>query len=295
MAIKIITDSTCYLPEELLKKYNIEILTLSISFKDSEIYRESEVTNEEFYRLMEEYNEFPKSSQPILSEVSDCFEKHIKAGDSVVGVFLSSDMSGTYHSALMVREMVLENHPDGQIEIIDSRSNSMQLGYAVLEGAEAVERGENIQGVVNAIKDNIKRSKFIFSPDTLDYLKKGGRIGNANALIGKILQIKPILTVLDGKTTTLDKVRTKKKALKRMLDEVLKEKEKFGLQKIIVHHINCEEEGRAFGDILEKHLNMKIDVTPIGPVIGTHVGPGALGIVYCTEKELDRTEERSNL
>jgi len=292
MAVKIVTDSTCYIPEKMLKEYGIDLVSLSVSF-DSEIYKESEITNEEFYTLLNKYNVFPKSSQPSVDEVYKAFEKHIKNGDEVVAVFLSSDMSGTYQSALMVKGMILENYPEGKIEVIDSRSNSMQLGYAVLTAARAAADGKSLKEVISLTEKNIKRSKFVFSPDTLEYLKKGGRIGTASALLGSILQIKPVLTVLDGKTTTLDKVRTKKKALKRMIDELIENITEFGVGEVIVHHINCEEEAKKFAAMIEKYVGKAVDICSIGPVIGTHVGPGALGVVYYTQEELNRDKERN--
>ena len=285
MAVKIVTDSTCYIPKEMLKEYGIDVVSLSVSF-DNDIYKESEISNEEFYALLDKYNVFPKSSQPSIDEVYRAFEKHIKNGDEVVGVFLSSDMSGTYHSALMVKDMVLENYPEAKIEVIDSKSNSMQLGYAALTAARAAADGKSLKEVIKLTENNVKRSKFVFSPDTLEYLKKGGRIGTASALIGSILQIKPVLTVLDGKTTTLDKVRTKKKALKRMIDELIKDITEFGIGEVIVHHINCEEEAKKFAAMIEKYIGKAVDICSIGPVIGTHVGPGTIGIVYYTKDEI---------
>ncbi len=126
-------------------------------------------------------------------------EKHVRDNNEVVGVFLSSDMSGTYSNACLAKNMILENYPNALIEIIDSRSNCMQLGYAVLTAANAAEQGKSIDEVVSIVKDNIKRSRFLFIPDTLEYLKKGGRIGGASALLGTIFQIKPILTVVRWK------------------------------------------------------------------------------------------------
>lgn len=287
MGVKVITDSTCYIPENLMKEYDIDMVSLSISFHDDEVHKEKEITNERFYKLMEEYNVFPKSSQPSINETYELFEKIIRNGDDIVAIFLSSEMSGTYHSGLMIKNMILENYPGSKIEIIDSKSNSMQLGYAALTAAKAAKQGKNLKEVVELTEKNILRSKFVFSPDTLDYLKKGGRIGGAGALLGTILQIKPVLTVKDGKTTTLDKVRTKKKALKRMIDELIEDGKKYGLEEVMVHHINCEEEAVVFSNMIKKYIDKDIMITPIGPVIGTHVGPGALGIVYYTKENMN--------
>ena len=208
-------------------------------------------------------------------------------GDNdVVGIFMSSDMSGTYSNACIAKNMILEKYPNAVIEIIDSRSNSMQLGFAVLTAARAVCQGKLINEVINIAQDNIKRSKFLFIPDTLEYLKKGGRIGGASALLGTIFQIKPILTVVNGKTELFDKVRTKKRAIQTMVDKFVEDITKHGLGEVIIHHINDVEGALAFAKIVEQYIGKRVDIVPIGPVIGTHVGPGALGIVYYTESDL---------
>ena len=137
--------------------------------------------------------------------------------------------------------MVLEEYPNAKIEIIDSMTNCMEMGFQVLQGAKAAEEGKDIDEVINVINKVKSRGKFLFIPDTLKYLKKGGRIGGAAALVGSILQIKPILTVTDGMTTVFEKVRTKKKAIEVIENKVIKDMEEDGMGDLIVHHINCEE------------------------------------------------------
>jgi len=284
--IKLITDSTSYIPKELLKKYDIKVVSLSVAF-DDEIYIENEISNEEFYNILDEYKKIPNSSQPSLENMQSAFENEVKNGNSVIGIFLSSEMSGTYSSANMVKNMILEKYKDAKIEIIDSKSNSMQLGFAVLSAAKAIEKGKDFNEVILEVKKNILRSKFVFMPYTLEYLKMGGRIGNAAMLLGEFLKIKPILTVKDGVTTTLMKVRTMKKAILKLVEIFEEDIKNFGFSDAIIHHINSEEEARKLANLIEKKVNKKIDIVPIGPVIGTHVGPGSIGIVYVTKEELN--------
>lgn len=286
MSVKIITDSTSYIPEIIRKDLDISVLSLNVSF-DTEEYKEIDLKNEVFYKKMEEYEEPPKSSQPSIKDFYSMFEEKIIAGHEVVGVFLSSEMSGTYSTALIVKNMILENYPKAKIEIIDSRSNSMQLGFAAITGAKLAKEGKSIEEVVSGIEENIKRSKFIFIPDTFKYLKKGGRIGTAQAIIGSVLKIKPILTVINGKTAVLEKIRTRKKAIEKMVDVFAKDIENFGFGDAIVHHINCEEEALKLAELLKEKTEKIISIVPIGPVIGTHVGPGSIGIAYFTEKPLN--------
>ena len=285
MAVKVVTDSTSYISDELKKKYDISIASLSVNF-ENDVFKEVDIENENFYEKLDNSPSIPTSSQPSLDEMYNILEKHVQGDNEVVGVFLSSDMSGTYSNACLAKSMILEKYPKALIEIIDSRSNCMQLGYAALTAAKAAEQGNTMDEIVSIVKDNIKRSRFLFIPDTLEYLKKGGRIGGASALLGTIFQIKPILTVSNGKTEMFNKVRTKKRAIQTMLDKFIEDITKHGLGEVMIHHINDVEGALSFAKLVEKYIGKKVDIAPIGPVIGTHVGPGALGIVYYTQTDL---------
>ncbi len=284
MAIRVITDSTSYLKGKLLDGLDIRILSLNISFSDETI-REVDIDNDTFYRKMAEKG-IPTSSQPPVGEIFAEMNQAVEAGDQVCCVLLSSDMSGTYSTANLAKEMVLERHPEGKIEVVDSRSNSMQLGFAALTAARAAEMGASLADVVTAVLNNIKRSRFLFIPDNLEYLRKGGRIGNAGALIGNLFKIIPVLTVEDGKTSILTKVRTKKNALLNMIEKMMADINEFGLGEIIVHHINCYDEALELVAMIKEKINTTIEIMDIGPVIGLHVGPGAVGIVYYTKNNM---------
>lgn len=281
MSIKIITDSTSYIPLKLREKYDISVVSLNVIINDKS-YREVELKNEEFYIEMDKLNDIPTSSQPSMEESLNIFTKIAKEGHDIVGVFLSSDMSGTYSTMHLVKEMVQKDYPNTNIEIVDSKTNCMQMGYIALQGAKAAKEGKSIDEVLQVINNTINKSKFLFVPDTLKYLKKGGRIGGASALLGTILQIRPILTVEDGKTTVFEKVRTKKKAVNTIMDKVVSDINTNGLGDVIVHHINCEKEGKEIAERLSKELNIDVTVQSIGPVIGLHVGPGSVGVAYYT-------------
>ncbi|MDK2585575.1 DegV family protein [Romboutsia sedimentorum] len=282
MAIKIITDSTSYIPTEYIEKYGISVVSLNV-YMDDKSTRELDIDNKFFYEEMNSLNEIPKSSQPIPDEMLNTFENIVENGDSIIGIFLSSSMSGTFSSANLIKNMILENYPQADITIIDSKTNCMQMGFAVIEAAAASIEGNSKDDIVNVINNVLNNSRFLFSPDTLDYLKKGGRIGSASALLGNILQIKPILTVNDGTTSIFTKVRTRKKAIDTIINSVFDDIEKNGLGDVIVHHINCENEGLKLAKRLEEKLHIPVKIQSIGPVIGLHVGPGSIGIAYYTK------------
>lgn len=285
MSIKIVTDSTCYIPKSIRKSQDISIVSLSVNFP-AKTYIEEETDYDNFYQALSESTTLPASSQPSLHSLINCFENIVSAGNSVVAVFLSSLMSGTYSTALTAKDIVMKKYPQANIEVIDSKSNSMEMGLAVLAGAVTAKAEASVKDVIDSINYIIDRSRFLFVPETLTYLKKGGRIGAASALLGNILNIKPILTVTDGITTVFDKVRTKKKAVERIVDFFLEEIKEKGLGQVVVHHINCEEEGRKLAELIQSKIGkeIKVPVYPIGPVIGLHVGPGTIGIAYYTER-----------
>jgi DegV family protein with EDD domain len=284
MSIKIVTDSTSYIPKRLIDKYNISLISLNIIY-ENKTYREMDMNWSDFYNKMIGSKTLPTSSQPALNEIYECFENIIKDNNSLVGIFISSDMSGTYSSANLAKDMILEKYPEARIEILDSRSNCMQLGYAAIYAAKTALAGGTMEDVIKSANSIILRSRFLFVPDTLVYLKKGGRIGGASALLGMLLQIIPVLTVVDGKTNVFTKVRTKKSAIEMIIETLMQDIQKNGLSEIIVHHIDSEDEALELAEKLKNKLGVTVEICPIGPVIGVHVGPKTIGIVYCTEKE----------
>lgn len=279
MAVKIVTDSTSYIPNDLIKQLDITITSLNVILNGTS-YKEVELENKDFYERMELSSEIPTSSQPGMDELLKIFKKIVNNGDEVLAIFISSKMSGTYSSAHLVKNIVLEEYKDGMIEILDSNTNCMQMGFIVLESAKAAKAGKTIDEVIKIAEDVKKNSKFLFVPETLKYLQKGGRIGKASALLGGIFQIKPILTVENGETTVFEKVRTKKRAVDAILNKVIEDCKNKEIGGIIVHHINCEEEGKEIAKKLEQKFNIPIKIQSIGPVIGVHVGPGSVGVAY---------------
>lgn len=284
MAVHILTDSTCYISEDLKNALNISIVSLNVTFGNVN-FKETEIDNKTFYNMMEKKG-IPISSQPSVADLYSEMKNVTDKGDSLLCVFLSSKMSGTYSTAHVARDMILGNNKNAEIEILDSESNCMQLGFAAVVAARAAKEGRDLNEVKKICKDNIKKSRFLFIPDNLVYLKKGGRIGGASALIGNILKIIPILTVENGVTTIFAKVRTKKKAIEKMLSKILEDIKAYGLGEIVVHHINCYDEAKILADKISELLKTDVKIFDIGPVIGLHVGPGAIGIAYYTEKAM---------
>lgn len=284
MTVKILTDSTSYIKDEVCNELGIKKISLHVSFP-GETFRELDIKNDDFYRMIEERG-IPTSSQPSPTEIYQEMKQIVENGDSVVSVFISSKMSGTYSAALKAREMVLEEFKDAQVEIIDSGSNSMQLGFAAIAGARAAQAGKSFEEVVEAVKDATRRTRFLFVPASLEYLKRGGRIGGASALLASILSIVPILTVENGVVEVVSKVRTKKRAVSTMIEMLERDHAVFNIEEIVVHHINVFDEAKELAAVIEERIGIEPEIVDIGPVVGLHVGPGAIGFVYLTREKL---------
>lgn len=283
MTVRLVTDSTSYIDPQTQLELDIKTVNLSVHFPD-ESFDETAVSHEYFYKKIDESNTIPTSSQPTVGEMYDVFKDIVMRGEQVLGIFISSKMSGTYETALSAKQMVLEEYPQALIEILDSKTNCMAMGIQVIEAAIAAKAGKKMEEVKTIAQQISEKVHFYFVPATLDYLIKGGRIGGAAALIGSLLNIRPLLFVNnDGVADVFNKFRGTKKAIDHMLKILQEDAKKHGLKHLIVHHIFNEEQGQKLADNLSRQYNRHVPIQSIGPVIGTHVGPGAIGIVYCTE------------
>lgn len=282
MAVKLITDSTAYIGTSDLEQLDITVVPLSVNFPDVS-FPENEVSTESFYNMMAKSRSIPTSSQPSQGEIYSAFEKVVSQGDEVLAIFLSSHMSGTYSTALSAKQMILQKYPQAAIEVMDSRSNSMALGLPVLETARAARAGSPLSALVQLAARMIKNMHFYFVPETLDYLRKGGRIGGAAAFIGSLLNMRPILFVEQGKVALLERVRGSRAGAERLLAILDLASKERGLKHVVVHHINAPEKGKELAQQVMKRYGIEAPICFIGPVIGLHVGPGTVGLVFCTE------------
>ena len=289
MAVKVIADSTSYIPRARRNALDIRVVSLS-STLDGVTYLDDAEDYSDFYDALAASPSWPTTSQPSVQALVDLMTERVEAGHEVVGVFISELMSGTYSTALLARDMVRETHPDAVIEVVDGRSNSMELGFAVLAAAEKAAEGGTVEECVAAAKERTLHTRFLFTPLTLEYLRRGGRIGNASALLATLLQIKPVLTVVDGVTDTLAKVRTLQKAHDLIVDTFASDiRDKGGLGEAYVHHIHDVKAGEAFQARIESVAGRAVELLDIGPGVGTHVGPGTVGVVYYTNGLMNKS------
>lgn len=279
MGVVIVTDSTANIEPSYTELYNIKVVSLSVNFPDLS-FKEIEIDNKEFYKLMEKYPAIPTSSQPSPADFYKVFEEAVSQGHSVVGLFISAGLSGTYSSAITASRMIIEKYPQAEIELIDSGATIMQLGYGVLAAAQAAREGDSTDQVARKGRQTLERSRLYFVPKTLEYLKKGGRIGQAAALVGTILKIKPILHLSEGKVAVYDKVRTFEKALNKILGIFDEEYQTYGINDVTVQHINNLNEAHKVAQYIREKYNITPHIVSIRAVIGVHAGPGAVGLSY---------------
>ena len=277
MATKIVTDSTVYLPQEILTRYDIRVVPLKVLF-GKHVYKDGiDLTNEEFYQMLAEAPQLPTTSQPSAGEFEDVYAELTAQGHEIVSVHISGKLSGTVESAHAAAKQL----PDAQIHIVDSLSAAFGLAVMVIESAQAASEGYDSTHIVRRLEQMVRDLTMLFVVDTLEYLEKGGRIGTARAMLGTLLKIKPVLKLEDGLIVPVSSVRTKRKAIMFMLDQI---GETIGDRRVhlAVAHAQVPEEMEELLDMVEERLDYSdIFISEIGPVIGTHTGPGVLGVAVC--------------
>lgn len=272
MKTAIVTDSTAYLSEETRKALNIHMVSLQVTF-GGHSHKEAELTEEAFYQMAKE--EFPKTSQPPLGEFITLFTELSKHYDEVVSIHLSSGISGTYAGSQQAAAMV-----DGvEIHSFDSELTCALQGFYVVKAAKMARDGADAQSIITELNEMKKTLRAYFMVEDLKHLQRGGRLSSAQALVGGMLQIKPILHFQEKVIVPFEKVRTRKKAMNRIVD-LLKEDSKNGekLQGTIIH-ANRPEEAQQWRKRLEIECpDVDFEISYFGPVIGTHLGEGAMGL-----------------
>ncbi len=276
--IAIVTDTSSDLPPERAKAAGIRLVPLSVSFGDESFEALTELSSEEFYKkLTAPGAPFPKTAAPNPAQFEAAFREALDAGaDSVVCVTISEKVSATYAAAVNAAA----SFGEGKVDVVDSMTTSHSLGLITRGAAELAASGATQDEVVAHAKDLRSRSQLFFTPATLEYLQKGGRIGRASALLGTVLSIKPILFVEDGVVSTADKRRTAAKARARLLELA---SERPVEQVLVLHTMTPGIEGFADDVAVALGLDREgMEIDNMGPVSGTHLGPGVLGVALIT-------------
>jgi DegV family protein with EDD domain len=284
--IALVTDSSATLPQELIERYNIHIIPLYIHFGTEVISDGVDITPAQFVERLQRSSQIPTTSQPSVGDFMDFYRKLLPHADAIISIHLSSGLSGTVASALGAKqaledEAAQKGEEPPVIHVVDSTVVSVGLELLVTAAARAIEAGETVETVLRIVDDLIAQTRVIFVVDTLEYLRKGGRIGGASALLGSMLQVKPILHFSEGSIDVLEKVRTAKKAKQRLLTIM---EESMGKQCTVhaaVTHISAPDEAERLREQLSECFTcQELFVSELSPAVSVHVGPGTVGAAF---------------
>jgi DegV family protein with EDD domain len=280
--IAIVTDSASYIPPEALGDLDIPVIPQTLIW-DGKTYRDGiDIDAATFYSRLRTSKTFPTTSQPTVPEFVDFFKRVAaeQQTDTILAVLISSKMSGTVSSARAAKEQL----PDFDIHIVDTGLISMGIGFPAIAGARAVAEGKSLAEVIAVVEDIRDRIHLLGVVDTLEYLHRGGRIGGAKRIFGTALNIKPLLYIENDRLEPLAQIRTRRKALARMLDIV---EEHLGGRRIAeaaVADVDCREEGDAVADMVRARFGISdICRCTFSPVVGAHAGPGTTALIYYAE------------
>lgn len=283
MNFVILTDSSCDLPLEFLNENNIPALGLVYHFKGKDYVDDfgKTISYSEFYDVVRS-GELPTTSQVNAFRFEEEFTKHVKENKAIIYIAFSSALSGTYNSSLIAKESVLEKYPNADITIIDSKCASSGLGILVYHANEMKNNGSSKEDIISWVNENLIRVNHYFTVNDLNHLKRGGRVSSTSAIIGTILDIKPILYVnAEGKLIPINKIKGRKKSIKTLVDYFRDNVESPEGQTVFISHGDCLSDAEHLKRLLCDEFNVKeVIISSIGPCIGSHSGPDTLALLF---------------
>jgi len=278
----IVTDSTSYLPKEFIQKHNISITPLVLIWGDEMFQDGVDIQPAEFYSRLKTAKVMPTTSQATPATMHSAFQGLVDQGFDVLGMFISSKLSGTMQSAIQAKEMM--GSASEKVTLVDSQSTSIALGFQVLAAARAKEAGASFQECVALAEKAHEKTGIYFAVDTLEFLHRGGRIGGAQRFIGSALNLKPILAVKEGKVEGVERIRTKSKAHDRILELVADQVKGKSNVRIAALHANASEDAKSLLDRAANEIKpVETILSELSPVVRTHTGPGTIGLAFSFE------------
>ena len=278
MAIRIVTDSTADLPLAIVKELAITVIPCNLHFGQETFLDGVDMDADVFYKRLSSESQLPTTSQPSPGAFLETYGPMVKAGDQIVSIHVAASLSGTVNSALQAKEQL----PDATIEVVDSRQVSLSLGLAVTAAARVAKSGASWEETIQVTRRALEQVRFYALLDTLEYLRRGGRIGKVKGFVGSLLRVRPLITARDGIVESVTSVRSRAAGIQYM---VTLAEEAAPIQQLAVMHSTTPQEADSLADRLRSLVpGGSVIQARIGPVIGTHVGPGAIGIAIQSEK-----------
>lgn len=280
--VAIVTDSTAYIPDGLKKNYSITFVPLQIIWGDETFLDLVDIQPVEFYERLKHAKVMPTTSQPSPAAFIDVYRGLLDQGYDIISAHISSKLSGTLDSALQARQ----HFPGARIEVIDSQTTSMALSFSTLATAKAAAQGATLSECKALLEKGCANSGILFAVATLEFLRRGGRIGGAQAFLGTALNLKPILELKNGRVEAIERVRTMSKTIDRLLD--LFEERIGGRQPVSIAamHASAPEEARILLERAQQRFSpgaiSEAVITEVSPVVGAHTGPGTMALAYMT-------------
>jgi DegV family protein with EDD domain len=276
--VAIVTDSTAHLPKELVSQLDIRVVPLLLHWGADTYRDEIDIQSEEFYARLKSDPVIPTTSAPSIGDFQAVYNQALQTADAVLSLHIASPLSATFSTAEQAKALM----PGKQIEVIDSRQTAMALGFGVLAAARAAEQGQSLEQVAAAAQRALANAHIIFTVETLEYLRRGGRIGSAQAFVGNLMDVKPILELRDGRIEAVERARTKKKALDRLVDMIVAFcPDKTPVRIAAIHALRPDEAKALVKATSARLVVAETVVTDISPVIATHTGPGTVGLICC--------------
>lgn len=280
--MKIITDSTADLTEELYRQFDIGMVPLTIQLGEEKWRDFYDVAPEAFYELLKKSRDFPTTSQPSPQDFVNIYRPFVEKNEPVLSIHLSSKLSGTFQSA----SLAASQFPDAAIEVIDSKQASLGLALFLHLCAGKIRQGESFETVVQYAKKLVVTIETYFSVDSLDYLHRGGRIGKAQAFLGTLMKIKPLMKLIDGAINPVEKIRTTERLINRYVELIEKEAAAGERLNVIIAESDNTDLATGFVSRVARIPNVSVlQRCKIGAVITSHTGPGVLGITYVTAED----------
>jgi DegV family protein with EDD domain len=277
-SVAIVTDSTAYMPREIVDQYGIHVVPSVVNWGDKSFRDGVDITSSAFFERLKTDPVMPTTAVASIGEFRDIYAKAADTADAVLGVHLSAKLSATHSTAVQARELLADHN----IEIVDSNAAAMALGFVVLAAARAADAGKSLAEVRQAALDTIPHVGVIFTVQTLDFLRRGGRIGGAQAFLGGLLDMKPILELVDGRVEPIERVRTKRKAVDRVLDMIAERTQGKSPIRLSTLHAAAPEEAAALLDAAKARLQpVECYIAEASPTVATHTGPGTVGLAWC--------------